>query len=278
MKNKTCFILGIALAGIFLVSCSKENIKNDESIEQEAQTAVDEIEMEDLLMDLSFELDDLDFWLYGFKDGRDRLDCKKVTVEPEERGVFPKTITVDFGDGCNIKDGVVKKGKIIIEMSAPMNSEEWTKKVSFDGYSVNDKLFEGGKRISYVREGRRGLPTWQINSRMRVKWDTDSFVQHTSERTRYQTKGFDTPRRPMDDAFILTGSGTGINRKGLAFKRTIEEPLHFSRDCFWIKKGIIKLQTRGESEVILDYGDGNCDNLATITKDGESKEIKLKKK
>ena len=105
------------------------------------------------------------------------------------------------------------------------DADEWTKKISFDGYAVNDKLFEGGKRISFLREGRRGLPVWQSNSRMKVSWGEDKIVQRTSERSRYQTRGFDTPHRPMDDAFVIVGSGTGINRKGLAYKRTIEKPL-----------------------------------------------------
>lgn len=278
MKRQQLLLVTLVFLIACLMSCSKEGIKDENRVNKSTQIVDDEIELEELLLDLSFELDDLDFWLFGFKDGRDPSDCKTVTIEPEERGVFPKIITVDFGDGCEVKDGLVKKGKIIIEMSAAMNSEAWTKKISFDGYSVNDKRFEGGKRIAFLREGRRGLPIWNSNSRMRIYWGEDSFVQHTSERTRQQVQGFDTPQKPMDDAFIVTGSGTGINRNGRAYKRTIEEAIHISRDCKWIKKGVIKLQVRGESDMILDYGDGTCDNLATITKDGETREIKLKRK
>ena len=278
MKRILIFLFTLALSVASITFCTKVELKDDSPDNNSGKTIEDDIELESMLIDLSFELDDLDFMLFGFKDGRDKTDCKTVTIEPEEKDVFPKTITIDFGDGCEIKEGQIKKGRIIMEVSAAPNAERWTKKIRFDGYAVNNKVFKGGKNITYVKEGRRGLPTWQSNSRVRVHWDEDSFVQHSSERTRVQTRGFDTPRRPMDDAFIISGSGTGINRTGLGYKRTIEEPLNISRDCRWVKKGVVKLLVRGKSEIILDYGEGSCDNIATITKDGESKEIKLKRK
>ena len=75
---------------------------------------------------------------------------------------------------------------------------------------------------------------------------------------------------------MLLGTTTGINRAGKAYNTNITEPLHFSRDCHWIKKGIIVFNVRDESEAVLNYGDGTCDNIATISRDGEEKEIKLK--
>lgn len=282
MKNLKSIYFILVLIMAFAISCGKEGpgegINEDLNTESTGDFVQNQFELEDLIEDLFTETDDLDFWMEGFKHGKVDEGCRTVSVDPEERGIFPKTITIDFGDGCEIREGVIKKGRIIIEMSAAPFSEEWQKTIRFDGYSINGRSFEGGKKISFLREGRRGLPTWQINSRLRVQWDEESYVQHTSERTRVQTSGFDTPQRPMDDSFIISGSGTGINRQGLGYKKTITEPLHTSRDCKWIKSGQVSLQVRGESEVIIDYGDGTCDNIATITKDGETKEFILRRK
>lgn len=282
MKKAYSIYFMTAFLMAFAVSCTKmeprDEIVDDLNIETPAAFIQEDIELEDLMEDLFMEIDDLDFWMEGFKSATGDNDCRIVTIDPLERNVFPKTITIDFGAGCEVREGVIKKGKIIIEMSAAPFSEQWQKTIRFDGYSVNDRSFEGGKKISFLKEGRRGLPSWQINSRLKIQWDEESFVQHTSERIRVQTSGFDTPRRPMDDAFIISGEGTGINRQGKGYKKTITEPLHVSKDCRWIKKGVISLQVRGESESVLDYGDGTCDNIATITKDGETREITLKRR
>jgi hypothetical protein len=52
------------------------------------------------------------------------------------------------------------------------------------------------------------------------------------------------------------------------------EPLLKKMSCRWIVSGTIEMQA-GENLVILDYGDGECDNIATITVNGETTEITL---
>ncbi|MCK5821013.1 MAG: hypothetical protein KAH17_03960 [Bacteroidales bacterium] len=278
MKTQTSiFITLLAIVAVF-ASCTKDQLKKDHKIDYSLEYIQDEIVLEDLMHDLFLEIEESNLWLDGFKNDRDRSDCRVITIEPEERGVFPKTITIDFGTGCEIKEGLSKKGKIIIEMTAAPYSDEWTKTIRFERYSVNDKSFEGGKNISFNIEGRRGLPTWEIVSRIKIKWDEESSVQQSMQRTRMQTAGFETPRRPMDDSFVMTGTTTGRNRKGQGYATTITEPLFMSKDCRWIKKGAVEFKVRGESDAVLDYGDGTCDDLATFTKDGKTKEIHLRKK
>ena len=56
----------------------------------------------------------------------------------------------------------------------------------------------------------------------------------------------------------------------------INEPLVISNNCRWIRKGVKVLSLEGQSDVTIDYGDNVCDNKATVTQDGVTKEIKLK--
>jgi len=46
--------------------------------------------------------------------------------------------------------------------------------------------------------------------------------------------------------------------------------------CRWISSGTIEIQPEDHSLIVLDYGNGECDDIGTITVDGEIKEIKLK--
>jgi hypothetical protein len=278
MKPRIINFILISVLIILVSACTKADLKSDLYQDSPWESVQDEILLEDLMEDLFMEIEESNSWFDEIKAGREGNDCRILTVEPAERGVFPKTITIDYGRGCEVKEGFVKKGKIIVEISASPDSEEWTKTIRFARYSVNEKIFEGGKSITFNKEGRRGVPTWAIASRIKIKWDEESFVQQNMTRTRMQTAGFDTPLRPMDDQFIITGTTSGINRKGLGYNTTITEPLYMSKDCRWIKKGVIVFKVRGESESSLNYGEGDCDDLATFTKDGETKEIQLKGK
>lgn len=275
MKNRS-FYPALALAMVILWSaCAREQLADKEAMKSNTAALEDELLIEDY-MEVLFETVEFDdWWLNGFKSERDNNGCVQITADPAERGVFPKTITLDYGSGCESERGHLRKGKIEIELSASPRSEAWTKKITFTRFSIDDKVIQGGKSISYLAEGRRGLPTWTSQSRISIKVDEEITIQQTATRTRMQTAGADTPQRPGDDAFVITGSSTGTNRDGKGYKSTITTPLELSKDCRWIKKGVWLYQVRGESDATLDYGDGTCDDLAIYTRDGESKEIRI---
>ena len=56
------------------------------------------------------------------------------------------------------------------------------------------------------------------------------------------------------------------------------EALKRDMSCRFIVSGILKIE-RPNMEGTIDFGDGNCDNVATFTDDeGNETEIKLKRK
>lgn len=276
MKKSVFKIALLASVCLLINSCTKEQVKEDPKVLSKELSFEEEIWVSDVMEELFWEIEESNLWLDGTKEGRPQSDCRTITVEPLERGVFPKTITLDYGAGCEIKEGLFIRGKIVIVQSAGPQSEAWRKTISFQRYSVNDKRFEGGKTIAFVQDGHRGQPTWTIQSRIKIQWEEESFIQQSSQHTRVQISGWDTPKRVMDDQFYTQGSINGTNRMGKAYKCTITEPLLSGKSCNWITKGVLLYQARGESDMTLDYGDGNCDNVATLTKDGVSREIELK--
>ena len=152
MKYKLLVIAPFFLFMGLMISCSTDEIKEELKVEYSQDFVEDDVVLEDLMEDLFIEIEESNYWLDGFKDGRTDDDCRTITVDPEERDVFPKTITIDYGQGCEIREGLVKRGRIVIEMSAAPNSDEWEKTIRFERYSVNDKRFEGGKNISFKKE------------------------------------------------------------------------------------------------------------------------------
>jgi hypothetical protein len=60
----------------------------------------------------------------------------------------------------------------------------------------------------------------------------------------------------------------------ITFNRTITEPLLIDRSCEYILSGTVELLRNGETTTI-DYGDGTCDDIATVTINGVTEEISL---
>ncbi len=271
MKKIIPLILAMSLATFS--ACRQEEVA---LAPQTINDIEDQILSSDLLDDVLDEVEYTSDIFFGeLKTGFD--DCRTVTVVPMDRLTWPKTITIDFGtDGCVVRDGVVKKGKIIINMDAPHFGRAWTKVVTFDNYFVNGNKIEGTHTTVFQQAD--GHPTWTstINGGQVTTPDGEIIRTREAVHIRVQARGIDTPRDKSDDAFQLTGNAAGIRRDGKSFAWVISEPLVISNNCRWIRKGIRVITLEDLSDITVDYGDNVCDNIATVTQDGVAKEIKLR--
>jgi len=62
----------------------------------------------------------------------------------------------------------------------------------------------------------------------------------------------------------------------VAYTNTISTALYWKRVCRFVVSGIVKIERAGMDPIELNYGTGECDALATVTRGGESKEITLR--
>ena len=82
----------------------------------------------------------------------------------------------------------------------------------------------------------------------------------------------------IDDVFTITGSASGTNSKGNAFTILITKPFIRQLACRFIVSGTVQTtESTRKFTRVLDYGDEKCDALATITINGVSKPITLRK-
>lgn len=68
-----------------------------------------------------------------------------------------------------------------------------------------------------------------------------------------------------------------LNLNGDDIEKVITNPLVKIDDCDFIVSGTIEFQQNGETIAVIDYGDGECDDIATVTKEGKTFDISLKK-
>jgi len=82
---------------------------------------------------------------------------------------------------------------------------------------------------------------------------------------------------PGNDVFEMWGSANGTNRENRAFTVDVptSTPIIRSAACRYITKGMLTITPDGKNARTVDFGDGSCDNKATLIIDGNSFEFTL---
>lgn len=199
----------------------------------------------------------------GSTNNPSNLRCFTVTVVPNIPHVFPKTVTIDFGDGCLGRDGKFRKGKIVSIYTAPMRIPGAKVSTTFIRYHVDSFKIEG----THITENTSTLNMqgWKvkvINGKI-TNTSNNRWKEWNSVKDVLQIAGNGTPNFPMDDVYKIQGTANGSNSGGHTWAALIVEPLIKKFSCRWIVKGTVRLMRDGRT-ALLDYGNGECDNKAII--------------
>ena len=83
---------------------------------------------------------------------------------------------------------------------------------------------------------------------------------------------------PADNRTLTWGEVKTTRADGTVVTKTIPEstPLVFRATCRQIVRGKATLTIGADKTMTIDYGNGECDNVATVTKGTEVKTIKLR--
>lgn len=190
------------------------------------------------------------------------IPCATVTVTPATG--FPKTITIDFGTSCTYM-GVTRSGIINIVISDSVRTPGSTATMTFNNYYVNLYKVEG--TIVWTNTSTPGTRSWRRETTNgKITAPNGNYWLHSGVKNVTQTAGVGTPTW-TDDIFSITGNYTVTNPAGRTRTGTVLEALQKKTACANIDKG--KLRVDGPNHyAIIDFGDGTCDNLATISIDG----------
>ena len=192
--------------------------------------------------------------------------CFTVTVDPKGAGNFPKTVTLDFGTECTGKDGKVRSGKIITVFSGPMSTAGSKATSTFENYKVDSFTIGGTQIIENSSSSNKQAWTRSVVDGKVTNTNSGRWVEWNAVHEHTQTEGNGTPLDPKDDVYKITGNSSGSNSNNNSWITEITQPLMRSFICKWREKGEITLTRKSNTiTAVLDYGDGTCDNKATIT-------------
>lgn len=294
MKTHINILISFGLITLMsLPSCKKKKLEEDT---KEANTVVSQTnaKMENIFDDLYDQIDqaaDQEEDLNKLEIGTWKhitSACATVTLDPVGPD-FPKTLTVDYGSNCTGADGKVRSGQIVCTFSGPYNQAGTVINATLVNYEVDQYAVEGSKTVTNQGTNGQGQPYFSVVvADVVVSWDGYQ-VNWESSRTRTWTEGYDTGfwtwdstantimgfNGITDDRYELTGSASGTGVNGITYSLSITSPLTWGWDCWWIKQGTISIVPGGWDGATVDFGNGTCDNDATLTVNGNTYDIQM---
>ena len=255
------------VCALALASCNKEADTMDTSIGESA-ARIDFVDqaVEDPVDAIVLRSDSTD-------------DCLGPCVEITDSGagVWPRTITLDFGEGCTDGMGRTRAGMLHIEISAPWEEIGSIRSTTFENFSVQGPnaleptSVEGIRSLERLENGTEGEPRW-ARSVETTMTRSDWSVTHEFNGIRRWIQGWDDTE--LDPWMGLTGSGSWTRSNGMQKTRNILEELVRSGDCGEVISGVVEIAWP-MNEALLDFGSGACDGEATITIDGVTETIQI---
>jgi hypothetical protein len=296
------------LAGIFLIlsivliSCQKENSDTgggvtDEAFASQASTEADAesgIVFNDVFDNVIGVNDFVGIAYVGVFSGRantsggglsgrtDTIRCFTITTTHlSTTNPFPVTIVLDFGTGCVGRDGHLRSGKIITTYTNRLLIPGGKATTTFDNFYFDSIHVEGTHMIENIGTLTE-LKLKVVVEGARLTKPNGNYIEWSSRRTITRIEGNLTPL-PFDDIFSIEGNSNGKVKRGniiVAWNTEIVEPLIKKFLCRWIVKGrlrVVRLNLSNTSPwvAVLDFGNGNCDNKAFLTINGQTFEITL---
>lgn len=290
MKNrKNLGFTGIILLMMIISSCKKnETIAVNET---DRTTLMENVQVDEMVTDNFTEIIGLslfDLSLFessnpqisnGISVIEDNLNgaavgCKTISVSPSGN-VFPRTVTIDFGQGCT-EGGKTRKGKMISVFTGKLKDVGSTVSTTYENFYVNDDRIEGTKTIVNNGPNANGKVSFTVTVNHTRNFTGGGSATHSSVKTFTWLEGYSS-NLPLDDIFAITGADSGSDSNGKTFSTTTIKPLIKKVACPFIVAGKLQINKSGRPTQVIDYGDGTCDAKATVTVNGETKEISLKK-
>ncbi len=199
--------------------------------------------------------------------------CVIVTIDTL---AFPFTITIDFGpENCLCNDNKWRRGKILVEHDGPYWAVGTVITTTTDNYFVNNHQVLGTKIVTNQGLNTSGNPTWTVHVDGQIIKPDGGIISWIADRMREWAGGHNTPFIWWDDVYMISGTHNVVAANGSTLSATVTQALEFALNCYWIKSGVVEFQHSALPLIVLDYGNGTCDDDATVTINGTTYNIKL---
>jgi hypothetical protein len=271
MQKQICSVLLLATAIILttVTACKKDdNTTTDPAVESSKQALRSQQLMASSFGTALRGAEEAD----GFTDSGVDDRCGSITIVPADPAVFPKTITVDFGSGCTDNDGKFKSGKVTLTIEK-LWEPGTDVSIEYDNYKEDGASLSG--KFTLQNQSTQSAGIYTVLAENIQAADANGYtIAYDAAQTFTQTAGHISWWDWTDDVYAITGTINSVLTNGETVDWTIQTPLVKANNCFWVSAGTGTLNING-LDALVDYGDGTCDNKATVTVNGQTYQITL---
>jgi hypothetical protein len=266
MKSVLKFgMYAIVASALLFSSCKK-----DKEIETDLTSAEDQSQGE-MVYDQVFKQVDESATVAGLGKGTYPI----VTIDSS---ISPATMRIYYGETNFLcKDGNYRRGTILVSWTGRYRAEGTAITITFSDFFQNDNKVEGTKIVTNTGRNANDNLTFSIVVSGKVI-NTDG-KSHTwnSNRTRTWIEG-EATAETSDDIYEISGTTNGINRNNLTYTAKITKSLRVVMSCEWrVVSGTVEVTPEGKSVRTIDFGNGACDRLVTVSVNGKSKTFERRK-
>lgn len=206
--------------------------------------------------------------------------CAMVSLAPLG-SAYPKTLTIDYGNGCVGLDGQWRSGTIVAVFSGDYRAEGTEITIELTDYTV-DQYSPTGMMTVNNNGTQDTTMTFSVSvTEGHVEWDGKA-VKWNAELTRVWSggvaTGFYTDNGSgdslgvdglNDDLYLITGTISGNDRIEHPYSAEILTALQLQTGCAYVEMGELSIHPTNYNEGVIDFGDGSCNQQATIEIDGQ---------
>ena len=271
----TLFLL-ISVLAISFNSCKKEEASNPAEFPADAQ---DMGQMESIFNDVdnlvaeASENGNVNGRYSAAQDANALLlnGCATITND-SVAGI----LTIDFGTGCVGRDGRTRSGIIQVNYSGGRYFNPGSSRtVTFINYFIDGRHVEGTRSIVNNGFNASGNMNWTITAtNMLITLSNGNWHGWNGQRNREMTAGYGDSLW-VNDVYLINGTGSGTNSNG-GSSTSIITNLVRENSCHWIVSGTIELIPASHPTRFIDFGNGSCDAIATVTVNGNTHTIHLR--
>lgn len=184
---------------------------------------------------------------------------------------WPITIELDYGTtGCLDYDGKFKQGKVIASFHDKFSNTGAMVDITLVDYYVNSTEYQG--TLTLKNDGNNTYSSTVHDGKC---VGSDWTIEYGGTSTITWLTGSGTPADATDDSFEYHNSSTCKNREGRSFTVLTTVPLLKTNNCEYIAKGVVEITPEELATRTIDYGDGSCDDEASVSVNGNTFVFKL---
>ncbi|MGF7138084.1 hypothetical protein [Roseimarinus sediminis] len=292
---KTTHFILLALLTLGLMSCNESTSLLDSNDQEDMVLKSAEIAVNDLLTEGVYEeaCYEAEFFasserllrqLARYNKGNHLLHGKQiaryneqlmpdVSIDTAATG-YPIVITIDYGDSTTLHNGRIISGVVSIELSAPRSTNGATRLVTYTACVIDSVAIDGTTRQVFNGDNENSR-TMSSESDITFVLPDGTIMHRSGIQLRNWLEGINTPMEHADDLIEITGSVQMQVEGGSTWLKVIKEPLLRTGECRYYVQGLVSFSENDTVLATLNFGDGSCDNIATLTSNGETIEIEL---